>query len=237
VLLAGRDLTVSFGGVRALAGVSIAVDAGEIVGLVGANGAGKTTLLDCLSGHVRPSSGQVVLDGRDLTRAAPDARARRGLVRSFQDARLFPAMSVRDALLVAQERVAWSGLVGSLLSLPRWRGAERRRVAAASELAATMGLGPHLDSAVGELSTGERRAVDLACVSLMAPRVLLLDEPSAGLASAEVPALSALLTRVRDATGAGVIMVEHDWSLARSVADRLVVLEDGQVAGEPRAAS
>ena len=229
MLLAGRDLTVSFGGVHALVGVSIAVDAGEIVGLVGANGAGKTTLLDCLSGHVRPDYGQVMLDGRDLTRAAPDARARRGVVRSFQDARLFPAMSVRDALLVAQEGVAWSGLVGSLLSLPRWRAAEGRRMAAAASVAATTGLVAKLDTAVGDLSTGERRAVDLACVSLTAPRLLLLDEPSAGLASAEVPALSELLARVRDATGAGVIMVEHDWSLARGLADRIVVLEEGRV--------
>jgi ABC-type branched-subunit amino acid transport system ATPase component len=228
-LLVGEGLTVAYGGVHAVAAVDLAVDEGEILGLVGANGAGKTTLLECLAGYIKPDAGRVVYDGADITGVAPDVRAGRGIVRSFQDARLFPSMSVWDALMLAQERTAPSGVLASVLAWPGWRAGERRRAGGASRLAGDLGLEGHLDRLVGELSTGERRVLDLACATALRPRVLLLDEPSAGLASAEALALPAVLRKVRDSTGATIVMVEHDLPLVWRLAGRVAVLEEGRL--------
>jgi ABC-type branched-subunit amino acid transport system ATPase component len=229
VLLAGEGLTVDYGGVRALAGVDIAVEEGEVVGLVGANGAGKSTLLECLAGYTRPSRGRVLYQGADVTGLGPDARARRGIVRSFQDARLFPSMSVIDALLLAQDWTSKSGVISSVLGSPRWRAQEGRRRAEAARLAGEMGLDPYLDRVVAELSMGVRRILDLACVLALRPRVLLLDEPSAGLASAETVALGRLLSGLRDATGTTLVVVEHDLPLVWGLAGRIAVLEEGRL--------
>lgn len=252
-LLRAEALVVHFGGVIALDGVDLCVSAGEVVGLVGANGAGKTTLLDCLSGHLRPLHGRVWLGDQEISRLGPGARARRGMIRTFQDARLFPTMPVPAALALALERVgAPTGGVAGLrapglrrvmgdvaagLGLPPSSARERRRMVAASQLAAQVGLERAWDRLVGELSTGERKRLDLACAMGLQPRVLLLDEPSAGLSSAEVPGLVEVLRRVAAATGAGVVMVEHDLPLVWSVADRVVVLDAGQVVAEGPPAS
>jgi ABC-type branched-subunit amino acid transport system ATPase component len=206
VTLRATGLAVRYGGVIALDGVDLAIATAEVVGLVGANGAGKTTLLDCLSGHLRPTRGTVWLGEHDITRWGPGRRARRGVIRSFQDARLFPTMPVADVL----------------------------RVAHASVPAA---LEPLLDRPVGELSTGERKRVDLACAIGLRPRVLLLDEPSAGLGAAEVPGLAELVRGAVAATGAGVVMVEHDLPLVWGLADRVVVLDRGAVVAEGPPAS
>ncbi len=208
------------------------VSPAEIVGLVGANGAGKTSLLDVLSGRVRPDGGRVVFEGRNVTTQGADARARLGIIRSFQDAWLFPQMAVRDVLLLAQERRLPSGVTGSVLSLPGWRERERRRFALAAAAAARAGLQPHVDKTVGELSTGLRRALDLACALALEPRVLLLDEPSAGLASTEVPPVAALVRHARDHTGLSVVMAEHDLPLVWGLADRVVIMSEGRVVAE-----
>jgi ABC-type branched-subunit amino acid transport system ATPase component len=237
VLARAEGLVLAYGGVTALAGVDIDVRAGEIVGLVGANGAGKTTLLDCLSGHARPprgARGRVFLAGTEVTHLGPDRRARRGIIRSFQEARLFPTMGVWDTLLLAQERHTRSRTAVSLLGGPPWWAGERVRAAAAGDLAARLGLAPLLDKLVGELSTGQRRVLDLACCIALAPRLLLLDEPSAGLSSAEAAAIGPLLTRVGQETGAGMVVVEHDLPLVWAVADRVLVLEQGRVVGSGR---
>jgi ABC-type branched-subunit amino acid transport system ATPase component len=211
-LLRAEGLVVRYGGVGALDGIDLSVESGEVVGLVGANGAGKTTLLDCLSGHLRPSGGRVWLGGRDVTGWGAARRARLGVTRTFQDARLFPTMPVRDVLLLSGWR-ARSGVPEAVVT----------------------GLEPVLDRLVGELSTGERKRLDLACVLGLRPQVLLLDEPSAGLAAAEVPAIAAQLRDAAQATGAGVVMVEHDLPLVWDLADRVVILDNGKVvaAGPP----
>jgi ABC-type branched-subunit amino acid transport system ATPase component len=227
--LMASGLTVAYGGVLALDSVDLAVASGELVGLVGANGAGKTTLLACLSGHIKPATGRVMYDDADISRLGPDARASRGIVRSFQDARLFPSMPVWDALLLAEERKVPTGTAAGLLTLPGWRSDEDRRCTEAARLATTMGLEAHLDKVVSELSTGLRRVLDLACAIALAPRLLLLDEPSAGLAAAEAVALADVLTQVRTLTGATIVMVEHDLPLVWGLADRIVVLEEGAV--------
>jgi ABC-type branched-subunit amino acid transport system ATPase component len=235
-LLTASGLSVRYGGVTALDAVDIDVEQGSIVGLVGANGAGKTTLLECVAGFIRPDAGTVTFAGDDVTGLAAEDRSRRGMARSFQDARLFPGLSAYQMLLLAQEREVASSVTAAVLGLPTNRTRERRRRSRADELVDEFGLGPHVDKLVGELSPGLRRALDLACVVALRPRLLLLDEPSSGLAEAEAVALDGVLRRVRDDTGATMLMVEHDLRLAFGLSDVVVVMETGRVvsAGSPR---
>ncbi len=222
----------------ALAGVSLAVARGEIVGVIGPNGAGKTTLFDAVSGFVALDHGQVVLrsatgDERDVTRVAPHSRAALGLGRSFQDGRLFPALTVRETIAVACERsVAVRNPVAAALHLPSVGRSEARVRARVDALVEQLRLGPYVDRFGHELSTGTRRIVDLACVLAHEPSVLLLDEPAAGVAQRDAEALGALLADVRDSLDAAVLIVEHDLGVLAAVADRLVALDHGRLVAE-----
>jgi branched-chain amino acid transport system ATP-binding protein len=224
------DLRVAFGGLRAVDGVSFAVAPGEIVGVIGPNGAGKTTLFDLLSGFVAPDGGRVLLAGHDVTDRKASARARRGLGRSFQDARLFGSLTVDEAIAAALERWVQVGdPLSAAFHLPNAYDSElavRRRV---GELVELLGLGPYRSLFVAELSTGTRRVVDLACLLAHRPRVVLLDEPAAGIAQREVEALAPLIRRIRDEMGASVVLVEHDIPLVEQVADRLIAMDRGRV--------
>ena len=230
VVLSVRDLSVSYGGVRAVSGASLEVGAGEIVGIVGPNGAGKTTLFDAVSGFVPTTSGEVVVAGTDVTGMRPDARAKLGLARSFQDARLFSSLTVVENIQVAMERqaAAAANAAMSALWLPQVRTAEKRLLRRAEGLIELLGLGAYRDKFVSELSTGSRRIVDLACVMATDPELLLLDEPSSGIAQAEAEELGPLLERVRRDVGCGLLVIEHDIRLLAGIADRLV----GMVRGE-----
>jgi len=225
-----RNLLASFGGVKALDGVSLGVPAGARVGVIGPNGAGKTTLFDAICGFVPLESGHVIVNGRDVHRLDPAGRARAGLARSFQDARLFPSMTVQEALMVAATpRRRGLGHLPAILGLPVVRRAERAARARVAELLDELGLGGYRDVFVGELSTGTRRVVDLAGVLARDPALILLDEPSAGLAQAEVEQLAPLLQRIAASTGAAIVMIEHDIPLVAEFAQHLVVLESGRV--------
>jgi len=229
------DVTKSFGGIRALDHVSFTVGAGEAVGVLGPNGAGKTTMFDVIGGFEAADSGSVLLaedDGsvHDLSGSTPAARAMRGLGRSFQDARLFPALTVHETIEVALEKfVPVRDPVAAALHLPAVLDSEAVVTRRADELISMLGLEAFRDKFVRELSTGTRRVVDLACVVAHAPRVLLLDEPSSGIAQREAEALGPLLLRIRDELGASLIVIEHDLPLLRTVADRLIVLDLGVV--------
>jgi ABC-type branched-subunit amino acid transport system ATPase component/MFS family permease len=224
-----RDLSVQFGGIRAVNGVDLAVHQGQILGLIGPNGAGKTTIFDAISGFVA-ATGSVTLQGTDVSTLAPDARATAGLGRSFQDARLFPSMTVREAIAVALERhVPTRDPVAAALMSPATRMSERAVRADVERLIELMHLGAFADKFVGELSTGSRRVVDIACSMAHDPKVLLLDEPSSGIAQRETEALGPLLLDLRDKTGAAMIVVEHDMPLITSISDELVALELGTV--------
>ena len=225
-------IDIAFGGVAALSDVSLSVDAGEVVGIIGPNGAGKTTLFDCICGHVRPDAGRVVLAGRDVGSLAPHARAGLGLVRSFQDARLFPGLSVVDTLRLAQEKHCATNFGHAVLGSRAARTEERRKDVKAAELMELMGLGQFRNKLISELSTGTRRVVELACMLALEPSVLLLDEPSAGIAQKEVEALGELLASIRRITGTTMLVVEHDIPLIAQMSDRLVAMESGRVVCE-----
>jgi ABC-type branched-subunit amino acid transport system ATPase component/ABC-type branched-subunit amino acid transport system permease subunit len=219
-----------FGGVSALHEVSWSATGGEVLGIIGANGAGKTTLFDICSGFLRADGGSVLLGGRDITALRAHERARAGLGRLFQDARLFPSQSVAETLAVALDRhmgirepVANTFGLGAVLDS---EADIRDRV---DELLETFGLAPYRDAFVSELSTGTRRIVELAGALAFEPKVLLLDEPSSGIAQRESELLAELLTSLRQRTGATLIIIEHDIPLVSSVADRLLCLNLGEV--------
>jgi branched-chain amino acid transport system ATP-binding protein len=229
-VLETAGLTVAFGGIRAVDDVSLSIAPGEIVGVIGPNGAGKTTLFDLISGFVPPTGGRMFLRGRDVTRLRAAARARRGLGRSFQDARLFASLTVEQTIAAALERWVQVGdPLSAAFSLPNAYDSEakvRRRV---NELIDLLGLQPYRSLFISELSTGTRRVVDLACLLAHRPSVVLLDEPASGIAQREVEALAPLIRRIRDEMGASVVLVEHDIPLVEEVADRMVAMDRGRV--------
>ncbi len=231
-----ESVSVNFGGIAALDNVSLQVHHGEVVGIIGPNGAGKTTLFDVISGFLRPDGGEVMLDGTEVTSDSAATRARLGLGRSFQDSQLFSGLTVREALAVSLERfVDVSDPFNAMLRLPaqvRTEAAVSRRV---DDLMELFGLERFADNLVSELSTGSRRLVDLAAVLAHQPSVILLDEPSSGVAQREVEAMGRLLRNVRDRLDATLLIVEHDIAFIAELADRLIALDRGAViaAGEP----
>ena len=228
--LAVMELVRGFGGIRAVSDVSFEVAPREIVGIIGPNGAGKTTLFDLISGFIPAEAGRVFLGGRELTDASSTARAAAGLGRSFQDARLFPELTVQETLAVATERFVRSrGMLAAALRLPQTFDSEQQVAARVDELLEMMGLNQFRHSFIRELSTGTRRVVDLACQVAHRPTVILLDEPSSGIAQREVEALAPVLLRLRDEMGASLIVIEHDMPLISSISDRLIALDQGCV--------
>ncbi|MCA1711848.1 MAG: ATP-binding cassette domain-containing protein [Actinobacteria bacterium] len=189
---------------------------------------GKSTLLGACSGFVPPTGGSIALLGRDVTRLAAHDRARLGLGRIFQDARLFDDLTVRESVLVALESQERAELVPSMLTLPPARKAERRKQARAAEQLDLLGLGRYADVQVRTLSTGTRRIVELACLLAQDARVLLLDEPTAGLAQRETEVFGPLLLRIREQLGATLVVVEHDIPLVMSISDRVQCLSAGR---------
>ncbi|MBW3588166.1 MAG: MFS transporter [Actinobacteria bacterium] len=229
-ILQVQHLSKKFGGIVAVDDVSFDLREGEILGLIGPNGAGKTTVFDLVAGYQAPDSGRIIYDGADVTRLGPDERAKRRLIRRFQDARLFPALTVYENLLVALERkLDVRNVAVTALQLPQARQAERRVRRRADRLIELLELGGYRDKFVRELSTGLRRITDLACVLATEPKVLLLDEPSTGIAQAEAEMLAPLLRRIRFETGCSILIIEHDMSLISSISDELLAMDQGSV--------
>lgn len=230
VVLEAVGLSKRFGGISATHDVSFQLHDNEILGFIGPNGAGKTTLFDGISGFLPIDGGTIHLDGDDVTYLSADARARRGLGRSFQDARLFPALTVTETIALSLERqIAVRDPIAAGLNLPAVAESELEVKARVEELIELMGLGAFADKFVSELSTGSRRIVDLACILGHGPKVILFDEPSSGIAQKETEALGPLLRRIRDTTGASLLVIEHDMPLITSISDRMVALDQGAV--------
>ena len=225
-LLEAHDLRKRFGGVAALGGVSLEVRGGETLGLIGPNGAGKTTLFETLGGFTKPDGGRVVFAGGDVTTMSPEDRGDFGLIRSFQDAALFPTMTVLDTVQVALERQLRTRVVSSVVG---FRGRERRREELARELIGSMGLWSYRNKQIQELSTGTRRFTELACLVALRPRLLLLDEPSSGIAQRETESLGLLLENLKRQLDMTLLIIEHDIPLVMGISDRIVAMDAGEV--------
>lgn len=231
-ILSAAGIRLSYDHVRALNDMSLDVREGETLGIIGPNGSGKTTLFKVLSGFSTPQSGVVTYQGSDITRLPPEARARRGLVRSFQDSMLFPTLSVVDSVRLALETRTETRIVSSLLGLPPAWDAEREKDIAAKELIELLGLTSYRDKLVGELSTGTRRITELCCLIALQPKVLLLDEPSSGIAQRETEALGELMQAVKTRLGTTLVVIEHDMPLIMGISDRIVAMSDGHKIAE-----
>jgi ABC-type branched-subunit amino acid transport system ATPase component/ABC-type branched-subunit amino acid transport system permease subunit len=231
VVLRTNGVRVTFGGVIANDRVSIEVRNGEIVGLIGTNGAGKSTLMNAIGGFVR-AQGRIDLLDTDISHASPADRARSGLGRTFQAAVLFPELTVRETVEVALEARGRTGLLTTALFAPRAAQRERAKRADAADLIDFLGLGRYADRAIGELSTGTRRIVELAGLLALDARMLCLDEPTAGVAQREAEAMGPLLVEIRRQLGASMLVIEHDMPLIMAMSDRIYCLEAGRVIAE-----
>jgi len=224
-----KDLVVTFGGLRAVDGVGFEASPGSIVGLIGPNGSGKTTTLDAISGNVLPQAGSVRVDGEEMTDYLPEERMAVGMVRSFQDCRLFPELSVEDVLMVCEDARRPVGVVSTTFQMPWARRSERAKLEAVERVIEAFGLGRFRHHRTNELSTGTRRVVDLASIVLAGPRLLLLDEPTAGIAQREAEAFVPLLQRLHEVADCTIVLVEHDVPLVFQLCSTVVVMETGRV--------
>jgi ABC-type branched-subunit amino acid transport system ATPase component/branched-subunit amino acid ABC-type transport system permease component len=229
--LATKGLSVTLGGRTIVDDVSLEVRSGEVVGLIGTNGAGKTTIVNAISGFV-PSSGVIELFGQDVSSLAAYKRARLGQGRAFQNARLFSSLTVRETLMVALESRQRSILVPSILALPPSPKHEGRKRREADEIISYLGLGRYADSLMGELSTGTRRIVELGALIALDSKLMLLDEPTAGVAQRETEAFGPLIRMIKEELGASILIIEHDMPMVMSISDRIYCLEAGHVIAE-----
>jgi branched-chain amino acid transport system permease protein len=224
-----EGVSVSFRGLQAVAGAGLSVPAGAAVGLIGPNGAGKSTLFNVISGFQRADAGRVLLDGRDISRLPPHRRARLGLGRTFQQVGLVQRATVLDNLLLAQQTTLTYGHVAGLLALPRARRQEREARERAAELLEEVGLSAYAGLRVGVLSTGQQRLLELACAVASEPRLLLLDEPSAGMSPAAAEHLAEQLRRLRRRHATGLLLIEHHIPLVLEVCETCFVMDGGEV--------
>ena len=235
-ILSARGLSQRFGGVVAVDQVDLDLFEGEILGLIGPNGAGKTTLFELLSGELPARQGVITMGDIDITSWPAFRRAAHGLGRSFQSARLWPGLTVHESVVVAlSEKADTPGTAAAMLCLPTVRRSERRVRQAADDILEQLGLAEFSDQLTSDLSTGTRRLLELAVIVAMGPRIVLLDEPSAGLAQAETQALAPVLLETKRQLHCSMMLIEHDMGLLRRLADRAIALDVGAVVavGDP----
>jgi branched-chain amino acid transport system ATP-binding protein len=234
VSLVVRDLTVHFGGVAALAGVSFEVRPGSITSLIGPNGAGKTTAFNAITGFLRPERGDVSYERAPLAGLRPCEIARRGVVRTFQKTSVFPDLTAADNVMIGLHLLATSGIWEVLGRRRRVRAEEARLAQEAERLLAFVGLAGRLRIRASDLPYGEQRLLELAIALAARPRLLLLDEPAAGMTGTEKDALITLIQRIKD-EAVTVLLVEHDMRLVMGISDTVIVFNNGRViaAGQP----
>ena len=231
-VLSVRQVSMRFGGIIALDGVSFDVDERQVVGLIGPNGAGKTTLFNCVSRLYQPQSGQISFEGHDLLRATPHHIPRLGIGRTFQNLALFQTMTVLQNIMVGVHSRTRSDFLSNALHLP-WVGREEQQMrAAAAELISFLDLDAVAEHPAAGLPFGTLKRVELARALASRPKLLLLDEPAGGLNHEEVEALVRLLRRIRDERGLTMLLVEHHMNLVMQVSDRVVVLDFGRKIAE-----
>lgn len=233
--LAIDKISLSFGGVKALTEVSLGAKEGELISVIGPNGAGKTSLLNCISGFYHPSSGKIGFEGHDLTRATPHQVTKYGIARAFQNIELFTGMSVLENLLMARHTFGKYNLFDNVLVYGRALpvGVDNRRVA--EEVIDFMELEPYRRRLVGDLPYGVRKRVEVARALSLSPKLLLLDEPMAGMTLEEKEDMVRFILDIRAERGTTIILIEHDLGVVMDISDRVYVLDFGQViaSGQP----
>jgi branched-chain amino acid transport system ATP-binding protein len=234
-LLEVNNLVVKFGGVTALNEVNLHVNEGEIAALIGPNGAGKTTVFNIVTGYYTPAAGEVLVEGKSVLGLRPYKIARSGLARTFQNIRLFGDMTSLENVATAADALNKSGLIGSLLGLPRSRRDENESMQKAHELLKFIGLEHRAHQLSRNLPYGDQRRLEIARALALNPKVLLLDEPAAGFNPQEKVELGELIKRIRD-RGHSVLLIEHDMSLVMKISDRVSVLDFGQKIAEGKPA-
>ncbi|VVD99777.1 leucine/isoleucine/valine transporter ATP-binding subunit [Pandoraea cepalis] len=234
-LLKLSGLQMRFGGLLAVDGVDFDVRPHEVFAIIGPNGAGKTTVFNCVGGFYRPTGGSITLDGDNITGLPSHSVARRGLVRTFQNIRLFRQLTVVENLLVAQHMRVHSGFLQGLFSTGAFRRAERAALERAKAWLDRLGLTAVANREAGTLSYGHQRRLEIARCMITEPRLLMLDEPAAGLNPQEKVELQQLVDNLRHEFGISVLLIEHDMSLVMGVSDRILVMEHGKpiMTGKP----
>ena len=227
-LFAAEGLVMDFGGLRAVDGVSFAIEPGEVFTIIGPNGAGKTTIFNLVSRIYEPTAGRLIFDGEDITRVPPPEVARRGIARTFQNIELFEHATVLQNLLLGRHAHKRSTFVEELLFLPRTRALELEHREAVEKIIDFLDLQPHRDSLVVNLAYGVRKVVEVGRALCTRPRLLLLDEPSSGLSVEETEDMAFWIQDIRSILGVTVLMVEHDMSLVSSVSDRVLAVNYGR---------
>jgi branched-chain amino acid transport system ATP-binding protein len=230
-LLSLNGITRRFGGLIAVVGVDLAVAKGGVTAVIGPNGAGKTTLFNIISGFQAPNAGRIVFDGTDITGHPPEAIAAAGVVRTFQLVQLFQNLSVLENVKVGSHLHTTGGLWSAVLRLPRMRAAERALEARARELLAFVGLDAAADEEANALAYGQQRLLEIARSLAAGPRLLLLDEPAAGLSVEETRRLAAAIRTIAE-RGTTVLLIEHDMKLVMNTADTVAVLDFGRKIAE-----
>jgi len=236
-MLRVRDMTVRFGGIVALDGVSLDLNRGEILGLIGPNGAGKTTLFNCLSGVISPDVGSIFFEGHSLVYAPPHLRARFGIARTFQNLQLWGSMTVAENMMVPMDALGRRNTFSDALHLPFSSFAERASMERARAILHVLDLDRYAGTRAGDLPAGIQRRVEIARALAMRPKLLLLDEPAAGLDAQETARLAELLHAVRERFHVSMLLVDHDMSLVMRVCDYVYVLDFGKLLarGQPAA--
>ncbi len=227
VILEVRDLAVSFGGIKAVDGLSFSVHEGEIVSVIGPNGAGKTSAFNCISGFYRPNAGSVVFDGEAITRKKPSRITQLGMARTFQNVRLFKEMTVLDNVKTGMHSRLRQNVFDAMLHTPRYRRSEAQCTEDARGWLDFVGFRADDELLVTQLPYGEQRRVEIARALATEPKLILLDEPAAGLNHNEKQELMALIRKIR-ALGVGIVLIEHDMGLVMEISERIVVLNYGK---------
>lgn len=227
-LLEVRALVMRFGGLLAVDGVAFDVRANEVFSIIGPNGAGKTTVFNCIGGFYKPSGGQILLAGENITGLPSHRVARKGLVRTFQGVRLFKNLTVLENLLVAQHMQVKSGLLSGLLVTRAYRRAEQAAIEHAMQWLDFMDLREYANREAGNLAYGHQRRLEIARCMITRPRLLMLDEPAAGLNPQEKRDLALMIDRIRREYNIAVLLIEHDMRLVMDISDRILVMEHGR---------
>ncbi len=226
-----KDLSVTFGGLHALKDLNFHVDEGEIVGVIGPNGAGKTTFFNMISGMVTPSSGEILFEGESMIGLDPNQVTQRGISRTFQNVRLFANMTILENVMVSQHCRTKQGVWGALFNTPGFKKEEREIREHAEKVLGFFGtrlVGYRLEQPASVLSYANRRRLEIARAMATKPRLLLLDEPVAGMNPKESAELTDLIGKLRSEWGFTIVMIEHDMNVVRDVSDRVVCLDHGE---------